>query len=211
MEIEGVRMESQAWSIHGEIIDTCNCEVICPCTVGAPPTDGTCLGNVLWSIDRGRYGSIDLAGLAVVLAVSAPGPTFDDGNWRVALYGDERATPERREALEAIFLGRAGGFFDEWRRLTAEVVGVRWVPIRVERVGRKRTVRIGEVLDIEAEGLAGSQADSGTQLVNPPFWKGAPFPATIGRSSRFRYQDFDLRWEAPGKACSFSECHYEGP
>ena len=50
-----------------------------------------------------------------------------------------------------------------------------------------------------------------TNLLNPPFWKGAPFPANIGRSSRFRYEDFDLHWEAPGKACSFSEFLYEGP
>jgi len=141
----------------------------------------------------------------------APGPKFDDGNWRVAMYGDERATLEQRDALETIFLGRAGGFFGHWRQLTAEVVGVRWVPMNVERAGRKRTVRIGEVLDIEAEGIMGPQAASCTQLVNPPFWKGAPFPANLGRSSRFRYQDFDLHWEAPGKACSFSECHYEGP
>ena len=53
-------MESHPWRIHGEIIDTCNCEVICPCTLGAPPTEGKCLGNVVWSIDEGRYGSVDL-------------------------------------------------------------------------------------------------------------------------------------------------------
>jgi hypothetical protein len=47
--------------------------------------------------------------------------------------------------------------------------------------------------------------------VNPPFWKGAPYPSTLGRSQRFVYKDFDLEWEANGKACSFSRCHYEGP
>jgi len=40
----------------------------------------------------------------------APGPKFDDGNWRVAMYGDERATSEQRDVLETIFLGRAGAF-----------------------------------------------------------------------------------------------------
>src|SRR3972149_6361354 len=93
---EGNLMESQPWSIHGEIIDTCNCEVICPCTVGAPATEGKCLGNVLWSIDEGRYGSVDLTGLAVVLAMYAPGPKFDDGNWRLAMYGGERGASGQR-------------------------------------------------------------------------------------------------------------------
>ena len=77
-------MESYPWRIHGEIIDTCNCEVICPCTLGAPPTEGKCLGNVLWSIDEGRYGSVDLTGLAVVLAwISQIDPS---GDWRSCDY-----------------------------------------------------------------------------------------------------------------------------
>lgn len=199
------------WHIHGEIIDTCNCEVICPCIVGAPATESKCLSAVTWWIDEGRYGSVNLAGLAVVLAIYAPGPKFYDGNWRVVMYGDSRAISEQREALETIFLGQAGGFFGRWRQFTAEVLNIRWVPIEVERTGRRRVVRIGDVLDIEAEAIAGPRPEAFTELVNPPFWKGAPFPAKLGRSSRFRYQDFDLKWEAPGKACSFSECHYEGP
>lgn len=199
------------WHINGEIIDTCNCEVICPCTMDAPATEGKCLGAVTWYIDEGRYGTIDLAGIAVVLAMYAPGPKFDDGNWRIVMYGDERAGSDQREALETIFLGRAGGFFGRWRQLTAEVIGIRWLPIEVERTGRRRTVRILEVLDIDAEAIAGPRAEAFTELVNPPFWKGAPFPAKLGRSRRFRYADFDLKWEAPGRACSFSECRYEGP
>lgn len=199
------------WQIHGEIIDTCNCEVICPCTVDAPATYGKCLGVVTWAIEDGRYGPVDLTGLAVILAIYAPGPKFYDGHWRVAMYGDARATPAQREGLETIFLGRAGGFFGRWRQFTAEVAGVRWVPIEVDRRGRRRAVRIRDVLDIEAEAIAGREPGSFAELVNPPFWKGAPFPAKLGRSSQFRYGDFDLKWEAPGKACSFSECRYEGP
>ncbi|MGH2376821.1 MAG: DUF1326 domain-containing protein [bacterium] len=199
------------WHIHGEIIDTCNCEVICPCTVDAPATYGKCLGAVTWSIDDGRYGPVELTGLTVILAIYAPGPKFYDGNWRVAMYGDERATSQQRDALQTIFLGRAGGFFGRWRQFTAEVVGLRWVPIEVERRGQRRAVRIRDVLDIEAEAIAGREPGSFAELVNPPFWKGAPFPAKLGRSTQFRYGDFDLKWEAPGKACSFSECRYEGP
>src|SRR5262245_7968557 len=114
-------MESQAWSIHGEIVDTCNCEVICPCTLGAQATEGKCLSNVLWSVNEGRFGPVALTGLGGVLAIYAPGPKFDDGSWRVAMYGDERATSAQRDALQTIFLGRAGGFFGHWRQLMAEV------------------------------------------------------------------------------------------
>ncbi|MGQ0668362.1 MAG: DUF1326 domain-containing protein [Actinomycetota bacterium] len=104
-----------------------------------------------------------------------------------------------------------GGLFGEWRTMISEVVGVRWVPIEVERKGRKRIVRIEGVLDIDAEAVVGGSADHAAQQVNPPFLKCAPNPATLGRSQRFTYRDFDLEWEANGKACSFSQCHYDGP
>lgn len=204
-------MAEEKWSIDGEIIDTCNCEVICPCTLGSPASYGSCLGNVTWCIDQGFYGDVDLSGCIAQLAIHAPGPYFDDGNWRVALYGHASATPRQRDALEAIFLGRAGGFFGEWRTMINEVVGVRWVPIEVEREGRTRIVRIEGVVDIDAEAIVGSNEDEDAKLVNPPFWKGAPYPATLGRSQRYSYKDFDLGWEANGKACSFSKCHYDGP
>src|SRR5207249_236912 len=203
--------ETNHWSLRGEIIDTCNCEVICPCMVGAAPTEGKCLTDVTWCIDDGRYGSLDLSGLTVVLAIRAPGPKFNDGQWRLAMYGDQRATPLQRQALETIFLGRAGGFFGPWRQRTAELLGVRWVPITVERTGRMRAVHIRDVLDIQAQALAGPNTNAFTELANPPFWKGKPFPAKLGRSTAFRYHDYDLGWEAPHKACSFSEFHYQGP
>ena len=84
-------------------------------------------------------------------------------------------------------------------------------PIEFEREGNKRVIRIDGVLDMDAEAIAGSDGDGVAQLVNPPFWKGAPFTATLGRSKRYRFKDFDLGWEGDGKACSYSECHYEGP
>ncbi len=204
-------MANEKWSIDGEIIDPCNCEVICPCTMGSPASYGSCLGNVTWCIDEGYYGDTDLSGCIAQLAIHAPGPYFDDGNWRVAMYGDASATPRQRESLEAIFLGQAGGFFGEWRTMMSEVVGVRWVPIEVERKGRKRIVRIEGVLDIDAEAIVGASENENATLVNPPFWKGAPYPANLGRSQRFTYKDFDLEWEGNGRACSFSKYHYEGP
>lgn len=204
-------MADKKWSIDGEIIDTCNCEVICPCTMGSPASYGSCLGNITWCIDEGFHGDVDLSECTAQLAIHAPGPYFDDGNWRVVLYGNVSASKLQRDSLEVIFLGRAGGFFGDWRAMMSEIVGVRWVPIEVERKGRKRIVRIEGVLDIDAEGIVGSDENDNAQLVNPPFWKGAPYPANLGRSKRFTYKDFDLEWEGNGKACSFSKYHYEGP
>ena len=85
--------------------------------MGSPASYGSCLGNVTWCIDEGFHGDTDLSGCIVQLAIHAPGPYFDDGNWRVALYGHESATQQQRESLETVFLGQAGGFFGDWRNI----------------------------------------------------------------------------------------------
>ncbi len=95
--------------------------------------------------------------------------------------------------------------------MMSEVLGVKWLPLHVERVGRKRIVRIEGVLDIDAEAIPGANEGENAMLVNPPFWKGAPFPANLGKTERFTYRDYDLEWGGNGSACSFSHCHYEGP
>jgi hypothetical protein len=38
---------------------------------------------------------------------------------------------------------------------------------------------------MQAEGITGANADENAQLVNPPFWKGAPFAANLGRTQQF--------------------------
>jgi hypothetical protein len=101
------------WRVAGSYFEACNCEAICPCRVtggraGGRSTYGICDFALSWLVADGAVGPVDLSGLAVVLA----GSYSDDepgSPWRVVLYVDERAAPAQRDALTAIFLGRAGG------------------------------------------------------------------------------------------------------
>jgi len=61
----------------------------------ARPTNATS-GPASLCIDEGFYGNVDLSGCIVQLAIHAPGPYFNDGNWRVAMYGHASATPPQR-------------------------------------------------------------------------------------------------------------------
>ena len=101
------------WHVTGQYLESCNCEAICPCRMvggvaGGRSTYGECLGLLSWHIDDGSFDGIDLSGLNVALACryhdDEPGSP-----WTLVLYVDEDGDPEQREALEAIYLGRAGG------------------------------------------------------------------------------------------------------
>ena len=68
--IESESMMSTIWSIRGEYMESCNCEVLCPCLLGprdesgsalAVPTEGHCDVPMIFRIHDGHYGDVALA------------------------------------------------------------------------------------------------------------------------------------------------------
>jgi hypothetical protein len=75
--------------------------------------------------------------------------------WLAALYIDDRATPSRFAALEAIYTGKAGGhpsvlvgFFDRF-------LGVKSAPISYEAESDERSLHIPEHVTAEIKAIAG--------------------------------------------------------
>jgi hypothetical protein len=149
------------WRLAGTYVESCNCEVICPCRrvgrrVGGRPTYGVCEGALSWSIGQGHAGDVDLGDLAVVLACrydhDEPGAP-----WDFTLYLDDRADGRQRAMLEAVFTGALGGpplFQFPWVFKAARSVATRAVPITADhhaplpwfRAGDHVSVRVGEAV-----------------------------------------------------------------
>jgi hypothetical protein len=148
------------WQIEGQYLEACNCEAICPCRMiggvpGGRSTYGECFGLLSWHIDQGAAGTLDLAGLNVALACryhdDEPGSP-----WSLFLYVDETGDAEQGAALEAIFLGAAGGEHVlrlPWVRKPRFVLNVR--PSRIEFDGE--SVRVDDRAIIRATRQVASQ------------------------------------------------------
>jgi hypothetical protein len=151
-----------SWHIRGSYFESCNCEAICPCrriggVGGGRSTYGECLGVLSWLIAAGHADRVPLDGLHVALATryhdDEPGSP-----WSLVLYVDESGDDDQRGALEAIFLGRAGGervLRLPWVRKPSSVLDVR--PAQIEFDGE--SVRVGERARIRATRPVGSQDD----------------------------------------------------
>jgi len=155
---------AEPWYLKGEYFENCNCEVVCRCVVNgvgvlrALPNseDQSCRVTHAFAIYDGRYGETDLSSLNVVtIMVSPPAVPMATGNWKRAIYIDERVSPEQHEALEAIFTGQAGGHFALLSVLVSEVLGVRPAKIDYEKDEKKRRVHVAGVSDVEVEMLTG--------------------------------------------------------
>jgi hypothetical protein len=161
-----------------------------------------------FTITEGRYGGVDLAGLNAVLAVHAPGP-MAEGNWSVAAYLDARASAEQQQALGAIFSGATGGPPAALGPLIGTNLGARVVPIEYHNEGKKRTARIGGILEAVIQAVPGG-ADPDREVVKQnahPF-----FPElTQAYGVVSRYTDHGMQWDNTGKCADYAPFRWAGP
>jgi hypothetical protein len=101
------------WTLSGEMIETCSCNMLCPCWYGVQELmvmdQGWCASPILFRLRDGAADGVNLGGLTLALALFFPGPTLYDGNATARLYLEEGATAEQRSTLEPIMQGRRGG------------------------------------------------------------------------------------------------------
>jgi len=102
-----------AWNLKGQMLESCTCNMLCPCWFGVKELmvmdQGWCASAILFRVREGSSDSVKLTGSTLVLSYDFPGPTLYDANATARLYIDKAATADQRRELEAIFQGRKGG------------------------------------------------------------------------------------------------------
>jgi Uncharacterized conserved protein len=197
----------ESWKIAGSFFEACNCNVACPCVFLSPPTSGECTALLAWHIDQGRFGQTDLNGLNAVLAVYSPGHMMEV-KWKVALYVDEKANQSQQDALTQIFSGQAGGHLAALGPLIDEVLGVKTAPIDYQSDGKRRSLRLGTIAEMEIEGMPGQDGGDVT-ISSHPFTAVPGFPAVVAKSKQMRFNDYGLSWEVSNKNGFFSPFAYQ--
>lgn len=144
---------AEGWELSGSYFEACSCQAICPCRSvggreGGRSTYGVCDFALGWTIEAGRAEDVDLSGLEVVMAGS-----YDDDEpgmpWRVVLYLDARANSAQRQALEDIFLGRAGGTtLRNFAHAIREVYAVRSASIAIDHSPPRRGIRASNWVEV---------------------------------------------------------------
>lgn len=181
---------AQDWTISGDYVEACNCNVACQCLWLEPPDDNVCTVSIVWHITEGQYGDVDLSGLSAGLLVATEeGVMIDpDTGWDVVLLIDEAADDEQRAALEDIYLGRAGGIFALVADTHVESAEVVTAPVSFSRDGADVAVEIGDFLTMEATGLVGFNEELGT--ISPhPFTESLAFNTGRSTTATVSYND----------------------
>ncbi|MFT5975744.1 MAG: hypothetical protein ACI9YO_001923 [Gammaproteobacteria bacterium] len=186
------------WNIKGTYVEACNCETVCPCIFFSPPTDDSCTVMLGWHIDEGEFDGTALDGLNTALLVHSPG-NMKDGNWKVALYVDERANEAQNLALMGIFSGQAGGHIANLGPLISEVLGARSAAIRLDTSAGNFSFSVDGVGSAEALAIEG-QGGGAVTVAGHPLAISPGETAIVGRASKFEIDDHGFTLDMKGKA-----------
>ncbi len=191
-----------AWHLQGTYIENCSCEVVCPCTASAfaaPATYERCNAALAWHIDSGEVDGTDVSDLSVVLVLDAP-QQMSDGNWRVGMFMDNRASDEQAEKLGGIFSGQMGGPLANVVPLISENLGMEVASIEHIDDGRRHRVKVGDAIEMEIEDLVSPFDPDGP----PPKLTETKHPAssefTPARALSGRVQGLGIDFSGEGKS-----------
>jgi hypothetical protein len=174
--------------------------------------DGSCHVTLGFDIRDGRYGSVDLSGLgAVVVLNSPPGQARADGNLSAAVYVDERASSDQRDALQTILSGQAGGLFGALAPLLGTPLGAKTTRIEFSGDAKRRGLKIGGVGEFTVEAIPGSvDVNQPITLINMNIFNpGHPLTQAVAVSSS--YQDHGMHWDNTGGNGYITTLDLKGP
>jgi hypothetical protein len=196
-----------SFSVEGDYFETCQCDVSCPCIWLKPADKEECDVILAWHVSKGEKDGVDLSGMNAVLAVHSP-KQMTDGGWKVALYLDDRATPEQSEALGAVFSGGAGGHLAALAPLIGEVAGVAPAAITFDRSNGSLHAEVAGVLTMSAEEIKGLDGVSAPVITNPPLIA-VTQPATQAKAGDVSYHGhWDVEYS--GTNSFVTDFKYEG-
>lgn len=197
------------YSVEGRLLEACTCAGPCPCWVGDDPDGGTCEGLVAYHYDKGEINGVDVSGLTLALVAHIPGNVLQ-GNWKVAVHVDKKATPEQKEAILAAHTGKLGGPLADLAPLIGEVLGIYDVPIEFSVTEGKGTIRVGTAVSAEMQPYTDSQGRP-TKLVDSIFSTIPGSPAYLGKAMNYRIDlpQHNMHLEINGRNAVLGQFRFE--
>jgi hypothetical protein len=190
--------QTVAYDLEGSLLEVCTCDVLCPCWIGEDPDGGECHSVIAYHLDRGTVRGVDVGGLTLVAAVHIPGNVLA-GNWKQAVFLDDRASDEQGEALFAAFTGELGGPLADLAELVGERVSVQKAPIEHRIEDGAGSLTVGDFIHCELEPYKGP--DGSTTTLNNSIFSTVPgSPAYVGKAGRQKVRVPQIgEWEVDGR------------
>ena len=185
-----------SWNLKGSYVETCSCELMCPCNTSLDhgATYDYCRVTLVFSIKEGEIEGTDVSGLVVAAIADTP-KVMTEGNWKLGVFVDERASDEQLEKLVGVFSGAKGGPMECLAPLVGEMLGVERAPIEVVDDGVHHSVRVGDAIDFEIEDIVPFGVETGQPVRLVGVFHPAASEFNAAEAKRSKISAFGIEYE----------------
>jgi hypothetical protein len=184
------------WNIKGSYVETCSCELMCPCNLSFDhgATYDFCRVTLAFNIREGEVDGTDVGGRKVVAIADTP-KVMTEGNWRLGVFIDDEATDEQFDKLVQVFGGQLGGPMAALAPLVGEMLGVERAAIEFRDDGLRHSVRVGDAIDFEVEDVVPFGVENGRPVRFDGMFHPAGANLTMAEARRSRISAFGIEYE----------------
>jgi len=185
-----------SWRLGGSYVETCSCELMCPCNLSFDhgATYDFCRVTLVFNIREGEIEGTAISGLKVAAIADTP-KVMTEGNWRLGVFVDDRASDEQAEKLVQVFSGQLGGPMAALAPLVGEMLGVERARIEVEEDGLRHTVRVGDAIDFEVEDIVPFGVETGEPVRFQGMFHPVGSDLTMAEAKRSQIDAFGIKYE----------------
>ena len=185
-----------SWTLKGSYAETCSCELMCPCNLSFDhgATYDYCRATLAFQIREGEIEGTDVSGCKAVFIIDTP-KVMTDGNWKLGVFIDDRATDEQAEKLTSVFTGQLGGPMEALAPLVGELLGVERVPIEIVDDGLRHSVRVGDAIDFEIEDIVPFGVETGEPARLTGIFHPVGSTLTAAEAKRSKINAFGIEYE----------------
>ena len=185
-----------SWNLKGSYFETCSCDLMCPCNLSFDhgATYDYCRATLVFHVRDGEIEGTDVRGRELAVIIDTP-KVMTEGNWRLGMFIDERATDEQAAKLTAVFGGQMGGPMEGIVPLVGEMLGVERAAIEVVDDGLRHSVRIGDVIDFEIEDIVPFGIETGEPVRLVGIFHPVASELTAAEAKRSKINAFGIEYE----------------
>jgi hypothetical protein len=145
-------------------------------------------------IREAQIEGTDVGGMKVVAIADTP-KVMTEGNWRLGMFIDERATDEAFDKLVQVFGGQLGGPMGALAPLVGEILGVERASIDVSDDGLHHSVRVGDVIAFEIEDIVPFGVETGEPIRFDGMFHPVGSNLTMAEAKSSRINAFGIQFE----------------
>jgi hypothetical protein len=185
-----------AWNVKGSYFETRSCELMCPCNLSFDhgATYDYCRVTLVFNIRQGEVDGADVGGHVVAIIADTP-KVMTEGNWRLGLFVDDKASDEQFDNLVKVFSGQLGGPMAALAPLVGEILGAERASIEIVEDGLKHSIRVGDAIDFEIQDIVPFGVESGRPIRFDGMFHPVGSDLTMAEAQRSRINAFGIQYE----------------